>query len=156
MSAVASVARARWSALLTEATLVSSRSAASLACHFKTSHRMSAARCFGGRCWSAATKASRNDSRCSASSSGVGSGVIQVTSGSSARFSNSGSCAGPRSIGLARRSRPASASKQTFVAIRYSHDLSPERPSNRSSDRQARTIVSCTASSASKAEPSMR
>ena len=41
-----------------------------------------------------------------------GNGVIQVTSGSSARFSNSGSCAGPRSIGRARRSRPASASKQ--------------------------------------------
>ena len=95
MSAVASVARARCSALLTEATLVSSSSAASLACHFRTSHRMSAARCFGGRCCSAATKASRSVSRCSASSSGVGSGVIQVTSGSSARFSNSGSCAGP-------------------------------------------------------------
>ena len=31
-----------------------------------------------------------------------------------------------------------------------------ERPSNRSSDRHARTIVSCTASSASNAEPSMR
>ena len=50
MSAVASVARARCSALLTEATLVSSSSAASLACHFSTSQRMSAARCFGGRC----------------------------------------------------------------------------------------------------------
>jgi hypothetical protein len=156
VSAVASVARARCSALLIEAVLVSSSSAASLACHLSTSQRISAARCFAGRCCSAATKASRSVSRCSASSSGVGSGVIHVTSGSSARFSNSGSCAGPRSIGRARFSRPFSWSKQTFVAMRYSHDLSAARPSNLSSERQARSIVSWTASSASKAEPSMR
>ena len=45
----------------------------------------------------------------------------------------SGSRAGPRSIGRARRSRPFSMSRQTFVAIRYSHERSDERPSNRSS-----------------------
>ena len=39
MSAVASVARARCSALLTDATLVSSSSAASVACHFRTSQQ---------------------------------------------------------------------------------------------------------------------
>jgi hypothetical protein len=45
---------------------------------------------------------------------------------------------------------------QTLVAMRYSQVRRLERPSNRSSARHARTIVSCTASSASKTEPSMR
>ena len=48
---------------------------------------------------------------------------------------------------------PFSMSRQTLVAMRYSHDRSDDRPSNRSKPRQARTIVSWTASSASKAEP---
>ena len=52
--------------------------------------------------------------------------------------------------------RDDSASRQTLVAMRYSHVRSDERSSNRSACCQARTIVSCTASSASKAEPSMR
>ena len=43
-SAGSSVARARWSALFTEATLVSSSSATSLACQRSTSHRISTAR----------------------------------------------------------------------------------------------------------------
>jgi hypothetical protein len=47
-------------------------------------------------------------------------------------------------------------SMQTFVAIRYSQDFSDERPSKRSMERHARSIVSWTASSASKDEPSMR
>lgn len=47
-------------------------------------------------------------------------------------------------------------SRQTFVAMRYSHERSEERPSNLSKLRQARTSVSWTASSASKAEPSIR
>ena len=38
------------------------------------------------------------------SRSGIGS--IQVTSGSALRFATTGSCAGPRSMGRARRSRP--------------------------------------------------
>ena len=58
------------------------------------------------------------------------------------------------------RQRPAPApfnmSKHTLLAMRYSHDRSAERPSNRSKLRQARTSVSCTASSASNAEPSIR
>jgi hypothetical protein len=47
-------------------------------------------------------------------------------------------------------------SRQTLVAIRYNHDRRLERPSKRSPARHARTIVSCTASSASKADPSIR
>jgi hypothetical protein len=40
--------------------------------------------------------------------------------------------------------------------MRYSHERSADRPSKRSAFFHARTIVSWTASSASKAEPSMR
>ena len=45
---------------------------------------------------------------------------------------------------------------QTLVAIRYSQVRRLERPSNPSAWRQARTITSWTASSASKPEPSIR
>ena len=65
-----SVARARWRALLTDGTLVSSSSATSSACQRRTSRRISTARCRGGRCWSAATNASRIDSRATATSAG--------------------------------------------------------------------------------------
>ena len=47
-----------------------------------------------------------------------GTGSIHVTSGSVLRFSATGSRAGPRSIGRARRSRPFSMSMQTLVAMR--------------------------------------
>ena len=67
-----------------------------------------------------------------------------------------GGDAGPKSIGSARRLRPFSRSRHTLVAIRYSQVRSDERPSNRSSPRHARTMVSCTASSVSKVEPSIR
>ena len=66
----ASVARARWSALLTDATLVSSSSATSVACQRSTSRRMSTARWRGGRCCSAVTNASRMLSRAAATSAG--------------------------------------------------------------------------------------
>ena len=124
---------------------------------------MSTARCLGGRCWSAATNASLTVSRDCATSAGSPSGTIrpsgigsiQLTSGRVERCSATGSPAGPRSIGRARRLRLSSMSKQTFVAIRYSQERSDERPSKRSKLRQARMNVSCTASSAS-TEPSMR
>ena len=92
VSRSASVARARCSALLTEATVVSSSSATSLAFQRSTSRRISTARCRGGRCCSAATNASRIDSRgdgqlrrvaagrAAPAASGIGS--IQVASGS--------------------------------------------------------------------------
>jgi len=47
-------------------------------------------------------------------------------------------------------------SRQTFVAIRYNHDLSADRASKRSMFRHARSSVSWTASSASNVEPSIR
>jgi hypothetical protein len=47
-------------------------------------------------------------------------------------------------------------SRHTLVAIRYSHERNEERPSNPSAAFQARSIVSCTTSSASKADPSIR
>src|SRR2546430_10785153 len=65
-----SVTRARCSALFTDATLVSSSSATSFAFQRRTSHRISTARWRGGRCWSAATNASRMVSRATATSAG--------------------------------------------------------------------------------------
>ena len=44
----------------------------------------------------------------------------------------------------------------TLVAMRYIQERSEARPSKPSMPFQARTMVSCTASSASKPEPSMR
>ena len=105
-------------------------------------------------------------SRTSATSAGSASGGstrssaigdTQLPSGSTPSSDDStGGLDGPSSIGRARRWRPRSISRHTLVAIRYSHDRTLERPSNRSPARQARTIVSCTASSASKPEPSIR
>ena len=68
--ATASVARARCRALLTDATVVSSSSATSVACQRRTSRRMSTARCRAGRCWRAVTNARRIDSLASATSAG--------------------------------------------------------------------------------------
>lgn len=165
LSVSASVARALCRALLTEATVVSRSSATSLAFHARTSRRISTARCLGGRCCSAATKARRTDSRATAASAGSATeGRMRPSGiGSSQVFSGSGlsaACAsgvGPvRSTGRARLLPAFSMSRHTFVAIRYSHERSEERPSNLSKLRQARTSVSWTASSASKAEPSIR
>jgi hypothetical protein len=47
-------------------------------------------------------------------------------------------------------------SRQTLVAMRYSHDRTADRPSKPSMPFQALTMVSWTASSASKAEPIIR
>jgi len=86
-----------------------------------------------------------------------GIGVTQRSSDGQGRSSDStGGDAGPRSIGSARRFSPRSASRHTLVAIRYSQDRSEARPSNPSAPRHARSIVSCTASSASNADPSIR
>ncbi len=72
-----SVARARCSALLTEATLVSSSSATSVAFQRSTSHRISTARWRGGRCCRAATNARRIVSRPTATSAGSPSGATR-------------------------------------------------------------------------------
>ena len=63
---------------------------------------------------------------------------------------------GPSSIGRARRCGLRCMSVHTLVAMRYSHERSEERPSKRWWARHALTMVSCTASSASEAAPSMR
>ena len=113
----ASVARARCSALLTDATVVSSSSATSSAFQRRTSRRMSTARWRGGRCWSAATNASRIDSRATATSAGSppvgttrssGIGSIQVASASGGAERRVGARRrADRSIGRARRWRAA-------------------------------------------------
>ena len=63
---------------------------------------------------------------------------------------------GPRSTATAWRRRRRSASKQTLVAMWYSHVLRLVPSSNRSRARHARIMVSWTASSASVDEPSIR
>ncbi len=72
------------------------------------------------------------------------------------RSDSTGGESGPISIGRARRWTLRSMSMQTLVAMRYSHDRTLERPSKPSAFRHARTMASCTASSASNPEPSMR
>ena len=59
-------------------------------------------------------------------------------------------------MGRARRCGARCMSMHTLLAIRYSQDRTDERPSKRSIAFQARTKVSCTASSASAPEPSIR
>jgi hypothetical protein len=121
------VARARCSALLTDATVVPSSSATSLACQCSTSRRISTARCLGGRCWSVATNARRIVSRAAASSAGSpsvgstrasGTGISQVASGSGVPSGASAVCGEAMSIGSARRCGPCSMSRQTLVAMR--------------------------------------
>ncbi len=109
--------------------------------------------------------ANRMDSRTWASSAGSASGVgtrasgmgsTQASPGRVAPVNRSAAEDGPRSMVSARRWRPRSMSRHTLVAMRYSHERSADRPSKRSKPRQARSMVSWTASSASKTEPSMR
>ncbi len=127
MSDASIVARARCSALLTDATLVPSSSATSLACHRRTSRRMRTARCFGGRSCSAATNASLIVSFAAASSAGSPSvgmtreswiGRTQVCSTSGGPSVVAAVDEGPRSIGRARRCEPLSMSRQTLWAMR--------------------------------------
>jgi hypothetical protein len=66
VSASSTVLRARWSALLTDAAVVSSDCATSRAANASTSRRISTARWRAGRCCSAAMNASSTLSRCSA------------------------------------------------------------------------------------------
>ena len=113
----ARVARARWSALLTDATEVSSSSATSEASQRRTSRRMSTARWRAGSCCRAATKARRMDSFSTASSAGSRSGAISVSGMGSIhilserafRFFSNGSTAGPRSMA---RSLPCASNRR--------------------------------------------
>jgi hypothetical protein len=160
------VARARCSALFADATVVPSSSAVSAADSCSTSRRISAPRWRGVSRCSAATKASLTVSlstSCSAGSplpsvslaSGIGSTQVRSLSGVGT-WTPSARVGGCNSIGKARRLRLRSMSMHTFVAIRCSQVRSDERPSKPPYSRHARTIVSCTASSASNGEPSIR
>ena len=150
---------------MTDATEVSSSSATSVACQRSTSRRISTARWRGGRCCSAATNASLSVSFCAASSAGsASSGSTRASAiGRTQAFSISGAPsgasaleAGPRSIGTARRCALCSMSRQTLLAIRNSHAFSAPRSWSLSDAFHARTIVSCTASSASAPDPIIR
>ena len=77
------VARARWSALFADATLVSSSAAVSFADQPSTSRRTSTARCRAGRCWTAARYASSIVSRSTTTASGPGSSSSRSGYGSS-------------------------------------------------------------------------
>ena len=141
------MARARWSALLTDATLVSSSSATSVACQRSTSHRISTDRWREGRCCSAATNARRIDSRAAATSAGSPSVAITRESRMGCTNRCSGLCGpsttsavaveGPSSMGRARRCGLRTMSMHTLLAMRYSQVRSEERPSKPSMARHA-------------------
>ena len=164
-SARASWARARRSPLLTAVVVVPSSPATSAAGHPSTSRRISMARCRAGRYCCAATSASRIPARAATAlagsspapaSSASGTGCSHGTSGAGTS-AMSGSAAGPASPdGIGRRPRRSSAVRHALVAIRYSQVRTEDRPSNPPNDRHARRYVSCTRSSASSTDPSIR
>jgi hypothetical protein len=159
-------ARARCSVLLTAAVEVPSIVATSPALKPSTSRSRSTARCRAGRYCRLAMSASRTLLRAvrivaGSCASGVtrasGTGPSHATSGSAGRGGASGSSAGPPSPeGSARLPRCSSAVRHALVAMRYNQVRSDERPSKLPYERHARRYVSCTRSSASSAEPSMR
>ena len=159
------VARARFSALVTDCSVVSSMPATSLAGKSSTSRRISAARWRGGSSCSAVTKASDMASRASYRASGPaaasgrssrnrsGYGSSHTTSPS--RDGSGGSTSSDRLIaGLRLAAR--SMFRQRVVAIRYIQVRTDARPSNCRRPCQAVTSVSCSASSASATEPRIR
>ncbi len=161
------VARARCTALFTDATLPSSRSAVCLAGQPSTSRKISTARCRGGRCWIAARNASSIVSLATTTTSGCSSlGATGSASRSGNGCSHATSVRGGRGVlgsdgaatwcGRTRRARPSRASRHAFVAIRYSQARNVERPSKPGRFFQARRNVSCTRSSDSSNEPSIR
>ena len=126
----ASVARARNNELLTAATDISSKSAVSFADQSSASRKIRIARGRGARCWMAATYASSIVSRDTTATSGSSSFDARSSSrwsgkGCSHGISDDASASlggsivdGPRSGGMTRRARRASAVRQTFVAMR--------------------------------------
>ncbi len=67
-----------------------------------------------------------------------------------------GSLGGPYASGNTRAGRRSMALRQVLVAIRYSQARRELRASNLARPRQARRNASCSASSASCTDPSMR
>ena len=148
----ASVVRARCSALFTAGTLVSSSSAASVACQRSTSHRISAARCRAGRCCSAVTKASRIVSRASTTSAGSASAGSTRSSAMGETHGASGSCSPElRRVRRPRRPQlhrpgPALAAPE-HVQAHVGGDAVQPRPHARSAPRTGRTPSTPAASS---------
>ena len=148
------VARARCSALLAAAMLVPSAEAVSLAGQPSTSRAISAARCLGGRTCNAARNASEIVSRSMTRASGCSSlGAAWSSSRSGYGWSHGTSA---NELPAVRRELCRSMSRQTFVAIRYSHARNWVSPAKPDRPRQAFRKVSCTASSASSNEASIR
>ena len=148
------VARARCRALFAAGTLVSSRPAVSSALQPSTSRAISAARCRAGSSWRAARNTSSIVSRSTAAVLGPVAGGRDLVE-QRVRIGLE-----PRDLRRAGPERPRRrrrrASMHTLVAIRYSQaraDGPPRRPSR---PRHARRNVSCTASSASSNEASIR
>ena len=105
------VTRARWSALLTDATLDSSNSATSGEVHPSTSRKIRTARWRPGSSWIARSSASSIPSRIAYRASGSYVGAAASSEGWS----------GNGSSGSGRRRRRSSSSRHALVAIRYSH-----------------------------------
>jgi hypothetical protein len=148
------VARARWSALLAAATLVSSTEAASAADQPSTSRSSSTARWRGGSSWMTARKVSSIVSLATTTTTTAsGSASLGATSSSSRSGygCSQGTSAKECSDAAARRLRRR-ASRQALVVIRYSHARRFEPGSKPSRRRQARRNASCTTSSASSKE----
>jgi hypothetical protein len=127
-----------------------------------TSRRISAARCRGARCWIAATNPTSSVSRATAASYGStnrsGYGSSHPTSAAIGGTSPSGSAAGATSTANTRGPRRATCSRHAFVAMRYSQARNDHHPPrlNRARARQARANVSCTRSSDSSNDPTIR
>ena len=131
---------------------MSSSSAVSFADQSSTSRRISTARWRAGSSWISVMKVSSIVSRATTTASGSCSGGAissSSRSGYGVSHGRSGIVAGWR---LCLRS----ASRQTLVAILYSHARRPESSVSVSRERHARRNVSWIASSASSNEPSMR
>ena len=148
------VARARCRALLAAATLVPRAEAVSVAGQPSTSLAISAARCLGGRTCRAARNASEIVSRRMATASGCSSLGAAASSNWSGYGWSQGTSA--NELPAVRRELRRSMSRQTLVAIRYSHARNCEPPSKPDRPRHAFRNVSCTASSASSNEASIR
>jgi hypothetical protein len=147
---------------LTAGTLVPSRFAVSRAEKPAASRRISVARCRGGRCWIAATNAISSVSRATGC-------LVRVHQPIRIRLEPRHVGSDPRKIALGtgrgrdvdgQHSRAAARpwSRHAFVAMRYSQAPNDHHPSrlNRARARQAHTKVSCTRSSESSNDPTMR
>jgi hypothetical protein len=141
---------------------MSSSPATSAAGKLTTSRRISTARWRGGSSWIAARKASEIVSRSTVTASGPGWPAAISSSSESGYGCTHGNAAtdGPapdRALaGTARRASRRSVSRQALVATRYSQVRGLDRPWKHSRERQARRKTSCTCSSASSKDPSIR